>query len=155
MCAKLLQSCLTLCDPMKCGWPGSSLHGIVQARTLEWIAVTISRGSSWPESQNNISYFSCIGSQVLYTTSSDMVISYYIMKILKTYNECFCLNWFLFFIHIWLLLQGNLSLCAYWFKNTGNSFYVIFYNKIFLQDKRKKNTLWILFTSMYEIFLSM
>ena len=36
--AKLLQSCLTLCDPMDCSLPGSSIHGIFQARELEWVA---------------------------------------------------------------------------------------------------------------------
>ena len=44
--AKLLQSCLTLCDPMDCSLPGSSVHGILQARVLEWVAVPSSKGSS-------------------------------------------------------------------------------------------------------------
>ena len=35
----LLQSCLTLCDPMHCSLPGSSIHGIFQARVLEWVAI--------------------------------------------------------------------------------------------------------------------
>ena len=39
------QSCLTLCDPMDCGPPGSSVHGIFQARMLEWVAISDSRGS--------------------------------------------------------------------------------------------------------------
>ena len=38
--------CLTLCDPMNCSQPGSPVHGISQARILEWIAVPSSRGSS-------------------------------------------------------------------------------------------------------------
>ena len=42
MCAKLLQLCLTLCDPMHCSPPGSSLHGILQARILEWVAMPFS-----------------------------------------------------------------------------------------------------------------
>ena len=37
------QSCLTLCDPIDCSLPGSSVHGILQARTLEWVAMTFSR----------------------------------------------------------------------------------------------------------------
>ena len=45
--AKLLQSCLTLCDPMDCSPPGSSIHGILQARILEWATMPSSRGSSW------------------------------------------------------------------------------------------------------------
>ena len=42
------QSCLTLCDPMDCSLPGSSVQGILQARTLEWVALPSSRGSSRP-----------------------------------------------------------------------------------------------------------
>ena len=41
------QLCPTLCDPMDCNLPGSSVHGILQARILEWIAICSSRGSSW------------------------------------------------------------------------------------------------------------
>ena len=40
--AKLLQSCLTLCDPIDCLLPGSSVPGILQARTLEWVAISFS-----------------------------------------------------------------------------------------------------------------
>ena len=44
------QSCLTLCDPMNCSLPGSSVHGILQARILEWVAVPFSKESSQPKS---------------------------------------------------------------------------------------------------------
>ena len=40
------QSCLTLCNSMYCSWPGSSVHGILQARILEWVTIPFSRGSS-------------------------------------------------------------------------------------------------------------
>ena len=43
--------CLTLCDPMDCSLPGSSVHGILQARLLEWVAIPFSRASSWPRDQ--------------------------------------------------------------------------------------------------------
>ena len=46
--AKLLQSFLTLCDPMDCSPPGSSVHGILQPRILEWVAMPSSRASSQP-----------------------------------------------------------------------------------------------------------
>ena len=46
--SKSLQLCLTLCDPMDCGPPGSSVHGILQARILEWVAMASSRRSSQP-----------------------------------------------------------------------------------------------------------
>ena len=47
-CVKMLvvQSCLILCDPMDFSLPGSSVHGILQARILEWVAIPFSRGSS-------------------------------------------------------------------------------------------------------------
>ena len=48
MYAKMLQSCLTLCDPMDCSPPGSSVHGILQARILPWVAMPSSRASSHP-----------------------------------------------------------------------------------------------------------
>ena len=56
MHAKLLQSCLTLCDPIDCSPPGSSVHGISQARTLEWISFPFSKGSSPPRDQTQVSY---------------------------------------------------------------------------------------------------
>ena len=43
------------CGPMDCNWAGSSLHGISQARRLEWVAISFSRGSSWPRDQILIS----------------------------------------------------------------------------------------------------
>ena len=58
--ANSLQSCLTLCDPMDCSPPGSSVHGIPQARILEWVAVPSSRGSSVPRDQTHVSCSSCI-----------------------------------------------------------------------------------------------
>ena len=45
------QSCLTLCNPMDCSPPGSSVHGILQARMLEWVAIPFSGGSFQPKDQ--------------------------------------------------------------------------------------------------------
>ena len=42
--SEVTQSCLTLCDPMDCSLPGSSIHGIFQGRVLEWVAISFSRG---------------------------------------------------------------------------------------------------------------
>ena len=44
LCSKSLQLCLTLCDPMDCSLQGYSVHGILQARLLEWVAVSFFRG---------------------------------------------------------------------------------------------------------------
>ena len=49
------QSCLTLCDLMDCSPPGSSVHGILQARMLEWVAIPFSRRSSPPRDQTQVS----------------------------------------------------------------------------------------------------
>ena len=51
------QLCLTLCNPMDRSLPGSSVHGILQARILEWVAISFSRGSSRPRDQT---WASCI-----------------------------------------------------------------------------------------------
>ena len=53
--AKSLQSCLTPCDPMDCSPPGSSVHGILQTRILEWVAMPSSRGSSQPRDWTQVS----------------------------------------------------------------------------------------------------
>ena len=48
------QLCLTLCDPMDCSLPGSSIHGILQAKILEWVAIPFSRESSQPADQTQV-----------------------------------------------------------------------------------------------------
>ena len=55
--SKVAQSCPTLCDPMDCSLPRSSVHGIFQARVMEWVAISFSRGSSQPRDQT---WVSCI-----------------------------------------------------------------------------------------------
>ena len=52
---EVAQSCLTLCDPLDCSLPGSSIHGIFQARILEWVAISFSRGSSQPRDRTLVS----------------------------------------------------------------------------------------------------
>ena len=55
--AKSLQLCPTPCDPINCSLPGSSVHGMLQARILEWITIPFSKASSQPR---NLTYVSCI-----------------------------------------------------------------------------------------------
>ena len=54
---EVAQLCLTLRDPMDCSLPGSSVHGIFQARVLDWVGISFSRGSSQPRNRN---WVSCI-----------------------------------------------------------------------------------------------
>ena len=69
MSAKLLQLCLTLCDPMDCSPPGSSVHGILQARILEWIAMPSSRSLPNPEIES-MSLTSPALAEEFFTTSA-------------------------------------------------------------------------------------
>ena len=68
--SEVVQSCPTLCDPVDCSPPGSSVHGILQARILEWVAISFSRGSSRPRDQTQVS---CIAGRCfnLWTTREE------------------------------------------------------------------------------------
>ena len=55
LCVLITQSCPILCDPMNCSLPGSSVHGILQARILEWVTISFSRGSSRPRDWTRVS----------------------------------------------------------------------------------------------------
>ena len=68
--AKVTQSCPALCDPMDCSPPGSSVHGILQARILEWVARPSSRGTSRPRNRTHVSYVSRISSGGFFKTSA-------------------------------------------------------------------------------------
>ena len=67
---KVCQSCLTLCDPIDCSPPGSSVHGLFQARISEWVAISFSRGSS---QYRNRTHFYCIAGRLftIWTTRED------------------------------------------------------------------------------------
>ena len=54
--SEVTQSCPTLCDPVDDSLPGSSIHGIFQARILEWVAISFSRRSSWPRDWTQVSW---------------------------------------------------------------------------------------------------
>ena len=56
VCVKVAQSHLTLCNPMDCILPGPSVHGILQARILDWVAIPFSRGSSQPRDRTQVSH---------------------------------------------------------------------------------------------------
>ncbi|CAN0162690.1 unnamed protein product [Rangifer tarandus platyrhynchus] len=60
------QSCPALCDPTDCSPSISSVHGILQAKILEWVAISSSRGSSPPRDRTCISCVSCISRYILY-----------------------------------------------------------------------------------------
>ena len=65
-CVKSLHLCPTLYDSMDCSLPGSSVHGILQERRLEWAAFPFSREASQLGDQTHVSYISCTGRRVCY-----------------------------------------------------------------------------------------
>ena len=54
LCYVIAKLCLALCDPMDCSPPGSSVHGILQARILEWVTIPCSGGPSWPRDRMHV-----------------------------------------------------------------------------------------------------
>ena len=59
-------SCVQLCDPMDCSPPGTSVHGILQARILDWVAISFSGVSSRHRDGSRVSYVCCIDRWVIY-----------------------------------------------------------------------------------------
>ena len=72
-CCSLAKSCPTLCDLMDCSPPGSSVHVVLQARILEWIAISFFRESPRPRNQTQVS---CIGKCILYQGATRKVHTY-------------------------------------------------------------------------------
>ena len=68
------QLCPTPCDPMDCSPPGSSVHGILKARILEWVAIPFFRGLLQPRTQTCISWVSCISRYILYHWVKAMIL---------------------------------------------------------------------------------
>ena len=66
MMSSVAQSCLILWDGVNCSPLGSSVHGTFQAKLLEWLAISFSRGSSWPRDWTHLSCISCLGWWILY-----------------------------------------------------------------------------------------
>ena len=114
VCCLLAQPCLTLCDPMNCNLPGSSVHGISQARILERVSISYSRGSSWPRDWTRVFCFSSVGRQFLYhfTTWSVIVCP---EKLLKPFFLSLKIQDFILFF---LTLQSCIGFAVYQHKST-------------------------------------
>ena len=104
--AKSLQSCLTLCDPMDCSPPGSSVNGILQARILKWVAIPF---STYPGIKPRSHVF-CTGRQVLYHwphLKSPARTSRLFFVIAKYSLHCMDIAWFVHLLDIWIV-------CRFW-----------------------------------------
>ena len=101
------QSLQTLCAPVDCSPPGSSVHGILQTRVQEWFAISSSRGSSWPKDWTHIS---CSGRRVLYywaTWEADLTV----INIPSAFSMCLTLYWHFHFTDVETEAQRVLATC--------------------------------------------
>ena len=132
-----------MCDPMDCSPPGPSVHGIHQARILEWVAMYSSRVSSRPRDRTRVSYISCTGRWVLYHerhlespfiyySASKYLVSSFFLK----YTSLLLLFYLYYFPVINKYLKSHNSLSIFWsiILNTlsGNSWISI--NLSWLQE---------------------
>ena len=106
LCSKSLQSCLTLCNPMDYSLPGSSIHGILQARILGWVPMPFFKGSSPPSDQTHISCSSCIAGG-FFTTE----------PLGKSINSLHCHNLQLALPQVRRLLQSHRGCPWFFFKS--------------------------------------
>ena len=102
MCAKSLQSCLTLRDPVDCSPPSSSVYGIPQAGILEWVAMPSSRGSSQPRDWTLVSH---IAGRFF------IVLLIYIKYMINTYIHTFRV---LSFIRLYQIEDLHVDQCVWW-----------------------------------------
>ena len=93
-CVKVLvaQLCPTLCDPLDCSLPDSSVHGILQTRILKWVAIPFSRGSFWNRDQIQVSCI--IGRFLTVWDTREAHIYALLQKPLKYCHKAFCVRYF-------------------------------------------------------------
>ena len=92
ICAQSLQSCLILCDPMDCSPPGSSVHGILLARILEWVAIPSSRASSRPRDRTSIPTFSALAGGFFTTSTIWEALRHLWRETIKNKNNSDCFH---------------------------------------------------------------
>ena len=90
--SEVAQSCPTLCDPMDFSLPGSSIHGIFQARILEWVAISFSRGTSRPRDWTQVSCI--VGRRLTVWVTRE---AHYISNIWNYFISCISV-YFIFFV---------------------------------------------------------
>ena len=85
LCGLIAQSFLTLCDTTNCSLSGSSIHGILQARILEWNAIPLSRGSSWPRDRAKVS---CIAGRffAIWATGKTPMVAQAVKRLLTMWD---------------------------------------------------------------------
>ena len=119
------RSCLTLCDPVDCSPPGSSVHGILQAGILEWVAISFSRGSSRPRNRNCVScttgrFFSAEPKTNISSPKSTSFLRRYVPEVRFLYfhfydnrDNCILDNFPCLLTSFWSLFHFYISLIAH------------------------------------------
>ena len=99
---------LILCNPLDCSPPGSFIHGIFQARALEWVAIPSSRESTWFRDWISISCISCIGRWILYHWASwelvAIILCVFVIDVSLNASKIFFIYYFFFILMIMCLL---------------------------------------------------
>ena len=104
------QLCLTLCDHVDCGPPGSSVHGILRARVLERVAISSSRGSSRPRGQTHMYCSSCVAAGFFTTEPLGWLNLYKALR-----SKLFHLfGWEYFFLFLLISLPPSSVRCLFW-----------------------------------------
>ena len=150
------QSCSTLCNPMDCSLPCSSVHGILQARILEWVAVPISRGSSW---LRGWAWVSCIAGKFYHLShqGSPLTITQRKPKCSRssTGTSCSLVKMDIGFAQDWdddALLMAAYSLhshflyysiCAIWDHISNKLFRFFSQNQLLEESKQREVATWI------------
>ena len=121
VCARSLQPCWALCDPVDCSPPGSSVHGILQARTLEQVAVPSSRGIFLTQELNPCLFMSPAFAEGFFTPSATWEddTEAILLKMMKNYISIFS-NEPKPDYGLHNALFSLIYLCIYWYGNTVN-----------------------------------
>ena len=108
--SEVAQSHPTLCDPKDCSPQGSSIHGIFQAKVLELVAISFSRGSSWPRNQTQVSHIAGRFFTIWATGEAPWRLKRYVNQvqdvILNKYSFFYIFIFIYLFLYIYLTVLG-------------------------------------------------
>ena len=136
---ELLSHVWLFCNPMVCSPPGSSVHGILQARILEWVTIPFSRGSSWPRDWTQVSWR---GRPMPYHWATNFSEQYFFQLV-------FFFNWSI------VDLQFCISFIytAEWFSYASVSVFQILFHYSLLQDPEYSSLCYICIVGPYCLFI--
>ena len=115
--SEVSQSCPTLCDPVVCSLPGFSVHGILQARILEWVAISFSRGSSRPRDRTQVSHIGDRCFNLWATREVTISVRWYVNYFLLTVYKC---TFNKQHVHFYWFLSNFSMFCLFWSYLLGN-----------------------------------